>query len=121
MKNFFRGDLQLRSKWWHRVAVSVYFVASALFIVSSGVALYSAHNRPLNIKDLDPSEYTIVNQGVGISPQTAPENNTHLVNGFIDPRVRAPINHLAFGLFIFLLALVLYNKVVLYVIFGNKK
>lgn len=103
------------------MAVALYSIALAFFIISSAFGFYSAYDRPLNLKDLNPSEYTVVGQNIGVQTSASSESNTQSTKGFVYPKFRAPISHLVFGLFIFLLTLVLYYKVVLYIVFGNKK
>lgn len=35
MSNFFRGDLKLKEKWWHRLAVVVFFVAFIIALIAT--------------------------------------------------------------------------------------
>lgn len=129
MKNFFRNDLNLKSKWWHRLLSSVYVLSLITFTILVSNNLYKYYKRPINIKDLHQNEYSIVsnnqNSRVNMFEDLVPKENT---SGKISQeenlsfvKYRETITDSVYGYLLFLILFVLYYKIILYIIFGVNK
>lgn len=153
MKNFFRKDLKLQDRWWHRLIVSIYFVFLTIFIIGSIVIFYDAYNRPsfenvyynnishhpldevygiapkgsrpsldsiygitnsqaLQKKQQDEWQQSLTDVGVPNLPKKAPN--------LIYQKLKDPAEGFILGIFIFLLMIIFYYKIILYIIFGSK-
>lgn len=129
MKNFFRNDSNLKSKWWHRLLSSVYVLSLITFTILVSNNLYKDYNRPINIKDLHPNEYSIVsnnqNSRVNMFEDLVPKEN---ISGKISQeenlsfvKYRETITDSVYGYLLFLILFVLYYKIILYIIFEVNK
>jgi hypothetical protein len=153
MKNFFRKDLKLQDKWWHRLIISIYFVFLTVFIIGSLVIFYDAYNRPslknvyYNNTSRHPLDdvYGVAGQGLRPSLDSiyGTANSEVLQKNQQDEwqqsmtdvgmpnipkkepnpvyqKLKVPVEGFILGLFIFLLMIIFYYKIILYIVFGSK-
>lgn len=129
MKNFFRNDLNLKSKWWHRLLSSVYVLSLIAFTILVSNNLYKDYKRPINIKDLHQNEYSVVsnnqNTRVNMFEDLVPKENTSSKisqeENLPFVKYRETIADSVYGYLLFLILFVLYYKIILYIIFGVNK
>ncbi|MDQ5957489.1 MAG: hypothetical protein QG614_464 [Patescibacteria group bacterium] len=129
MKNFFRNDLNLKSKWWHRLLSSVYVLSLITFTILVSNNLYKDYKRPINIKDLHQNEYSVVsnnqNTRVNMFEDLVPKENTSSKisqeENLPFVKYRETIADSVYGYLLFLILFVLYYKIILYIIFGVNK